>query len=134
VNLADVMDELAAELDTISGLRVYAFPVDQAHPPLAVIGYPETYTYDLTFGRGVDQLTFPVYLLVSKAWDRSSRDELAPYCDGSGARSIKAVLEGGSYAAMSSVRVASATFEVVSVGSVEFLTAVFSVDVYGSGG
>jgi hypothetical protein len=70
---------------------------------------------------------------VGKAWDRTARDDLGAYCDGSGVKSIKQVLEAGVYTAMSSVRVSSATFEVVSVAAVEYLAAVFSVDVYGTG-
>jgi hypothetical protein len=133
VNLADVMDELAAQLDTITGLRVTAFPAAQVQVPAAVVGLPEDITFDLTYGRGVDQMNIPVFVLVGNVWDRTARDEIAAYVDGSGTSSIKAVLEAGTYTAMSSVRVASATFETVSVAAVEYLAATFSVDVYGTG-
>lgn len=134
MNLADVMDELGTALEGITGLRVSPFPADQVQPPAAVVGYPETITFDMTYGRGVDSMQVPVYVLVGKAWDRTARDRLAVYCHGSGASSIKAVLEGGEHTAMSSVRVVSADFQVVTVASVDYLAAVFSVDVFGSGG
>jgi len=97
VILADVMDELAARIDTIDGLRVHAFPPDNVHPPAAIVTYPDEYMYDKTFGRGMDRLTIPVVVLVGKVSDRKSRDQLGAYVDGSGPRSIKGVLETATY-------------------------------------
>jgi hypothetical protein len=94
--LADVMDELAARIDTIVGLRVFAFPPDSVAPPAAVVTYPEDYSYDETYGRGSDRLTIPVVVMVGKLTDRSSRDNLSVYADGSGVKSIKAVIEADS--------------------------------------
>ena len=132
--LSAVMDELAAELDTIAGLRVYAFPADNVPAPAAIVGYPETLTFDTTMGRGVDTAVFPIFLLVGRVTDRTSRDLLGAYCDGTGSSSIKAVLQSGKpWTAMSSVRVASADFTVVTVAGVDYLTAVFTVNVYGTG-
>lgn len=132
--LSTVMDELAAELDTIDGLRVYAYPADNIPAPAAVVGYPESLTFDTTMGRGVDSAVFPIFVLVGRVTDRNSRDLLGAYCDGTGARSIKAVLQAGKpWVAMSSVRVASVEFTVVTVAGLDYLTAVFTVNVYGSG-
>lgn len=128
------MDELATELDTITGLRVYAFPADNIAAPAAVIGYPETITYDVTMGRGVDQIDFPVFLLVGRLTDRTSRDALGAYLNGSGAQSVKQVLLNGKpWVAMSSVRVASAEIEIVSMAGIDYLAAVFTVNVFGPG-
>lgn len=131
--LSDVMDELAARLDTIVGLRVFAFPADNIPAPAAVVGYPETIAFDVSSSRGVDMMTVPIFLLVGRVTDRTARDVLAPFCDGSGPSSIKAVLATQGYVAMSSVRVASADFQVVSVAGVDYLTAVFTVNVHGPG-
>lgn len=134
MNVTAVMDELAAELDTIAGLRVFAFPPDNVPAPAAVVGYPETVTYDVTMGRGVDQIDFPIYVLVGRLTDRTSRDALGAYLNGSGASSIKAVLLAGKpWVAMSSVRVASATIEVITMAGVDYLAATFTVNVYGPG-
>lgn len=92
--LADVMDELAARIDTITGLRVHAFPPDNVAVPAAIVTYPDDYNYDQTYGRGSDRLTIPVVVMVGKASDRASRDELSLYANGSGLKSIKAVVEG----------------------------------------
>lgn len=134
MNLAAVMEEIAVRLDTIAGLRVYAYPADQIQPPAAVVGYPETITYDVTMGRGVDRMEIPLFVLVARQTDRTARDELGPYLDGSGAESVKAVLKGVTWTAMSDVRVASVTVDVVTVAAVDYLAAVFSMDVYGPGG
>lgn len=132
--LSAVMDELAAELDTIGGLRVFAYPTDSVPAPAAVVGYPEKINFDETMGRGVDKATFPVFLLVGRVTDRSAKALLGAYCDGSGTKSVKAVLNAGApWVAMASVRVASIEFTVVTVAGIDYLTAVFTVDVYGTG-
>jgi hypothetical protein len=132
--LSSVMQELADRLDTITGLRVSAFPADNIAAPAAVVGYPESLTFDVTMGRGVDMMTVPIFLLVGRVTDRTSRDKLGAYCDGSGASSIKAKLATQGYTAMSSVRVASVEFTVVAVAGIDYLTAVFTTMVYGPGG
>ena len=132
--LSTVMDELATELDTIAGLRVFAYPTDTAPAPAAIVGYPESLTFDTTMGRGVDTAVFPIFVLVGRVTDRSSRNLLGAYCDGTGAKSIKAVLQAGKpWVAMASVRVASIEFTVVTVAGLDYLTAIFTVNVYGTG-
>lgn len=131
MNLASVMAALATELDKIDGLRVYGWPADQVAAPAAVVGYPSTYSFDQTFGRGSDRMTIPVFVLVGRVDDRTARDVLGAYVDGSGAKSVKAKVEAGSYSAMDSVRVVDVEFLAVSVGGVEYLAAEFSVDVFG---
>lgn len=133
MDLNAVMDELGEELDTIAGLRVYDFPSDHITPPAAVLAWPDEITYDETYGRGMDRLTLPVVVLVGKASDRASRDTLAAYADGSGASSVKAVLEGGTYTSCDSVRVMRAEFDVVRIAGVDYAAAVFDLDVAGQG-
>lgn len=133
MNLADVMDELGAALDTIDGLRVTAWPADRIQVPAAIVGYPISGTFDVTMGRGVDQLEIPVAVVVSRVSARAARDALAPYCDGSGASSVKAALQGATYTAASSVRVRGVEFDPFDYNAVQYLAATFAVDVYGSG-
>ena len=133
MNLADVMDEVAAKLDTIAGLRCFAYPADAVQPPAAIVSYPETITFDETYGRGMDRLTLPVVVVVGKPTDRSSRDALAAYCHGSGARSVKAVVEAGTYTAFDTVRVTSIEFDVVVIAGTDYLAALFDLDVAGAG-
>lgn len=92
--LSDVMDEIAARLDTIDGLRVHAYPADNVAPPAAVVTYPGSIDFDSTYARGMDRIPdLSVVVLVGKVSDRASRDRISAYVNGSGASSIKAVLE-----------------------------------------
>lgn len=96
MNLSDVMDELAARIDAIDGLRVFAYEPDTLQPPAAVVTFPESYDYDATYGRGSDRMTIPVVVMVGRASDRAARGNLSRYVDGSGAASLKAVIEADS--------------------------------------
>lgn len=129
--LADVMQALADRLDTISGLRVYAFVPDSVQPPAAIVAYPETYTYDETMRRGLDRMTIPVYVLVGKVSDRKSRDTLGAYLDGSGSGSFKTVLESGTYSAFATLRVMDVDIAPMTFAGTEYLGAIVLVDVAG---
>lgn len=133
MNLAAVIDDIADELDDIAELNVYPFAAEHVTVPAAVIGYPESYEFDQTYGRGSDRMTLPIFVLVGKVSDRAARDALGAYVNGSGTSSIKANLEGGSYSSFDSLRVQSVEFETISVAGQEFLAGVFSVDVFGDG-
>lgn len=131
--LTDVMDELATQLDTITGLRTHAFPPDGATaPPVAFPGYPE-FDFDGTYVRGMDQWTMPVYVVVGMPNDRAARERIGPFISGSGSSSIKQVLEAGTYAAFDSLRVMSGVVEVIDIAGTSYLAGVFQVDVVGSG-
>lgn len=132
MDLNNVVDELVTRLQTITALRVHAEPPGTVSPPAAVISWPEV-SYDGTYGRGMDTLTLPLVLVVGKASDRIARKTVNAYVNGSGARSIKAVLEAGTYTSFDVIRVASARFEVDSIGGIEFLAAVFSLEITGQG-
>lgn len=131
MNLAAVMDEIGDALDTIAGLRVFAYSADRITPPAAVVGWPDPLTYDQAFARGADRIDLPIYLMVGRVDARSARDDLAAYLDGTGASSVKAVVDGATYTACDSVRVASATVEAITVADIEYLGAVFTVDIIG---
>lgn len=133
MNLADVMDEVGAAAETITGLRVAPYWADRVTPPAAVIAWPDRYDYDATFGRGADRLTLPLIVLVGRVDQRTARDALAAYADGSGARSIKAAVEAGTYTACDSVRVQDCEFSVITVAAVEYLAGTFALDIIGTG-
>lgn len=133
MNLGAVMQAVADRIDTIANLRVYAYPPDSIAPPAAVVTYPGTYTYDATYGRGMDRMELPVVVLVAKPYDRAARALMTKYVDGSGAASIKAVLESGTYTAFDTVRVMGAEFDVIAIGAVEYLAATLQLDIAGQG-
>lgn len=136
MNLADVMDDLAAALRRVEGLRVFAYTEQDVSPPAAVVFWPDTITYDAAMGRGADTIALPVGVLVGELSSRSARDDLAAYLDGSGPRSVKAAIEGydDQATSYSYARVASAapgTYQ--SVGSVDYLGATFTINIVGKG-
>jgi hypothetical protein len=134
MNLADVMDQVGTQLDTIAGLRVHPFPPDRLSPPSAWLGYPEDYEFDKTYGRGMDRINnLPVVVAVAKVSDRKARDLIGVYVNGSGAKSVKAVLEAGTYTAFHTIRVASVNFDILTVGGDDYLAALFLVDIAGQG-
>lgn len=133
MKLDDVMDEVAARLGTIAGLRVFPYPADSVSPPAAIVSYPEKYTFDETYGRGMDRMTLPVVVVVGKPTDRASRDRIAQYCDGAGPASVKAAVEAGKYVACDTVRVTGIEFDVVTVAGTDYLAALFDLDIAGAG-
>lgn len=133
MNVADVMDQIAQRLDTITGLRVFAYPPPKVTPPAAYLPYPESITYDATYGRGSDELAAGVVVVVGKVSERFCRDDLAAYADGAGARSVKAVLESGDYTAFDTVRVSEVTFDVLPIAGVDYLAAMFELQIAGPG-
>lgn len=133
MNLANVMAELATRLQTISGLRVFAFPPDSISPPAAIVSYPDNITFDETYGRGMDRMKLPVVAVVGKVSDRATAPALAAYCDGSGVKSLKSVLESGTYSAFHTLRVESIDFDVVSIAATDYMAALFTIDIAGQG-
>jgi hypothetical protein len=127
------MDQVTTRLDTIAGLRCFGYPPDSITPPAAIVTYPEEITFDSTYGRGADTVTLPVIVAVGKVHDRATRNLVDAYLAGSGAASIKAVIEAGTYTAFDSVRVIRAEFDIVTIGSGDYLAAVFDLDIIGDG-
>lgn len=135
--LGDIMDEMAQKLRQATSLagRTYAYPPASVKAPAAIVSYPEDYTFDATYRRGMDKMTGEVIIVVGRPHERQSRDLLTKYVNGSGPESVKALLDGGqgSYSSCDSVRVSKAEFDVVTIGGVDYLAAVFSVDIAGRG-
>jgi hypothetical protein len=127
------MDQVSTQLDTITGLRCFAYPPDSITPPAAIVAYPEELLFDATYDRGADTMTLPLIVAVGKVHDRNTRNLVDAYCAGSGASSIKAVVEAGTYTAFDTVRVTRAEFDVVTIGSGDYLAAVFDLDIIGNG-
>jgi len=84
---------IATRLATISGLRTSATLPDQPNPPIAVV-FPERVIYDQAFGRGSDEYTFVVLVIVGRIAERTAQTSLDTYCNPSGGSSIKAAIEG----------------------------------------
>lgn len=136
MNLSDVAEEIAARLDTISGLNAFPFPPDSLTPPAAIVLNPQPgdVVYDATYGRGMDRMTLPVIVLGGRSNDQQAHADIRAFLDGSGARSVKAVLQAGTYTSLHTIRVTTGGVDGVQVGGVEYYAAMFDLDITGQGG
>lgn len=134
MNPNDIADELAARLGTIDGLRVSDHPPGSVSPPAGIVSYPERIEFDQLYGRGMDRISnWPIVIVVGKASDRSARVRIMDYAAGTGEKSVKQVLESGAYESFDTIRVASCEFDVVSIAAVDYIAALFSLDIAGPG-
>lgn len=133
--LWDVMQALGAALRTIDDppLRVYPYTESRVTPPAGMVTLPRTFAYDATFHRGSDDLTIPVVIFVGRVDAESSHRTLCAYVDGAGSRSVKEAIEKYETNAYDIAHVLDAQFLVMSVASVDLLTATFRVRVVGRG-
>lgn len=137
MNLHDVMGEVAGRLGTIPRLRAYDHPPANVTPPAAIVTFPvEAMTYDLTYGRGSDRFNLPVVVMVGQADAKAAHKALGEYANGSGPRSVKAVLEANldDYTTFDTLRVTQVEFDIVAMGGVDHLAATFTLDIAGPGG
>lgn len=135
MNLDQVAGEIGTALGSIDGLTVPEWGVRRVVPPFALISLPERIDYDATYGRGSDRIEdWTVLVLLARPEDPGTRTAIAEYADGSGAKSVKAAIEGYAYAACDSVTVTSAEFDVVKYDGVDYLAAMFHLDITGRGG
>lgn len=134
MDLGAVMQEIADQVDTITDLRVFGYPPDSVNAPAAIVTYPGTLDFDGSYGRGMDRIPdLTVVVLVGKVSERTARDRIGQYCNGSGPASIKAVVESGTYTEFDTVRVTSVSFDVIAIAAVEYLAATFTLDIAGTG-
>lgn len=128
-----VMDELGDAVDSIAGLRVDRYPPEAITPPVAIIAYPDAIDYDATYGRGMDRITAAVVVVVGRVSARASKKQLTAYMNGSGSKSIKAAIGDHTPTSYDVARVVSAETDVFEMAGGDYISAVFEVDVVGSG-
>lgn len=135
MDVAASMEQIAERLRTIEDFRAHGFPVGvaQVGAGTGIVSYPSGYTFDSTYQRGSDDVTLPIVVIVGEIYGERTRDRLGEYIAGSGPRSIKGVVESGAYTAFSTVRVPTVEFDTVTLGSVEYLAAIFSAEISGEG-
>lgn len=90
--ISNCRDEIKALLATITDLNAHDTMPGQLTPPAAVV-IPRTMDFDRAMGRGLDEATFRIVLLVSRASERQGQDDLDAYLASSGDRSIKQAVE-----------------------------------------
>lgn len=131
MSIAEIRAGLAANIATISGLRVSAEIPDNPSPPIAVIAL-NNISYDLDFNRGMTLYNFTVTLIVGRVAERDAQRKLDAYA-GNGERSIKTAVQsdrqlGG---AAFDVRLSEmSTIGALNLGEQTYLAADFAIQVY----
>lgn len=131
MSIAEIRAGLAANIATISGLRVAAEIPDNPSPPIAVIAL-NNISYDLAMARGTTLYNFTVTLIVGRVAERDAQRKLDAYA-GDGERSIKSAVQsdrtlGGS--AFDCVLSEMSTLGALNLGEQTYLAADFAVRVY----
>lgn len=134
MDLEQVMDEVAGRLKQIPDfLSVSPHPADSVTVPAAVVGYPEV-EFHTTYARGSDRMTLPIWVLVGRVSEQAARAKMAPWLSGSGSRAVLAVLEASGYTSLDSLTVQRAVPDTITVGTTDYLAAMFECDIIGQGG
>jgi hypothetical protein len=137
VDLAAHMEEVAAQLKLITGLQVFAYPPDKINPPGGAVSYPDGIDYGVTYGgpRGAVRLDgLNIVLLANRATTRQARDTVSGWIAPAGAASVPARLEAHDWTTCDDLTVTRVDFDVVTVGAVDYLAAMFKATVMISGG
>lgn len=115
IDLTTCMDGLAAAFLTVTGVeRSFGYPVEDVVPGDAIVGYPESIEFDLTFGRGADKTTFPVWVICGLVQDASTRAFASALIRDT--NDIKAAVDGSDTIAGGTVRITDAAIDRVLVG------------------
>jgi hypothetical protein len=133
MNVGEVMAEIAAAADEITGLRCFAYPISEANPPTFWLDMPQRVDFDKTYGRGSDEMEFYGYVVVGQTLDRVQAARIGGYMSGSGDASLKRAIEAGTYEACSEVFVTSAEFMWVDVAGTGYPGSKFTITVRGKG-
>lgn len=127
-----IRDRIAVNLATVSGLRTAANVPDLVNPPVAVVSL-EQIAYDGAFNQGLTTLEFTIFVVVSRADERSAQRKLNDFVAPTGASSIKSAVESDRRLnnLVADLRVRSVT----NIGSLqlddqEYMAAEFAVAVY----
>lgn len=134
MKLKAVMEELGDKLRLFTGINVFDYPVDTVTPPAGIISYPERIEYDVTYDRGGDMFwNLPVYMVTDRVDSKSARNQISEWTDPTSNNSVKAYLDKENYSSCDSIQVVNATFDTMSIAGIDYLVAVFELNVSGEG-
>ena len=91
-SITTMRQAIAANLSSITGLRTAALIPEDPKPPIAVVTF-DNVNYDTSMGRGLDEYTFRVIVVVGRVNTRGAEQNLDAFMSGSGASSVKAAIE-----------------------------------------
>jgi hypothetical protein len=89
--LGEIRDAIKETLSTIADVRIYDTVPDQVNLP-AILILPVEANFDKAFGRGHDEWQFDLFVMTSRTVARTSQDSLDAFVNGSGTRSIRALI------------------------------------------
>lgn len=130
---SQVVNGLKTRLATISGLRTFSYQPSQITPP---IGYPvlNTVTYHRAMSGGLVEFDVTVFVVVGRYTDDRAFADLDDYLAYSGAKSIRAAIEGDETlggVAQSLTVVSGASIVNLSQGDADFLQVAVQVLING---
>lgn len=129
-----VREGIATLLDTITGLRVFSHIPGQFAPPAAVVGMPSL-DFDSSMGRGLDEWSCDVWVVVAHQSDKHAEKNLESYLDPTGSKSVKAKLEsdGTLSGTVSDSRVTFAEPVEFVFGDVTYIGLQFTLQIFAEG-
>lgn len=135
MDLAAVMDQVKNRLvGVLPDVNGFAYPPGTVTPPAFIVTYPDRIDLGTSYGNGQSEIeSLPVVLVVGKVSDPDTRDTIALYAAGSGARSVRQILESGTYTAFHTLKVTDCEFSVYQEAANTYLAATFHCDITGPG-
>lgn len=107
MNFSSVAADIRTALATVDGLRLPPYGDRRALPPFAFVAFPESISYDATYGRGKDAWDIQIGVVCGRPDGRPVADLAGEYASGAGDLSIKKAIESGTYTACDRPRVVS---------------------------
>lgn len=113
MNLHTVAQQMRTALDTVPGLVVPEWGVKASGLPAALVGWPESYSFTDTYGRGkAGTEDWPVIVLVAAGSNqRTAYKALAGFLGDAAPGSAVVALEAGPYTACDLVHVVNAEID-----------------------
>lgn len=126
----EILSELSTAASAVDGVTVPArWGERPPRPPMALIEMPDEVVYDAG-GTGFVRLPdVPLVIVCGGPTDPAAFRTAARYADTEGPASVKWMMEGYPYTACSTVRVATASPDVVDLAGTTFLAMIFHIDV-----
>lgn len=133
MNLNLVVDQIGDRLDAIPGYKIFRYPPESVTPPCLIISYPDQVNYDLTNGRGTDEiLGLSITGVVGAVTSLAARRKVMDLAGG-GSGGLKSLIESQSFSSCDDIQIESAQFDVVKITEVDYISVTFSATIVGRG-
>lgn len=135
MDLAAVMDEISAKLfAALPDVNPFPYPARSVTPTSHIISYPERIDYGTSYQNGQSRFeALPVFIVFGKVTELESRNAAAAFVKGSGASSVRQILEAGPYTNLWTLKVTDCEFSTMTEAGNTYLAAEFHCDITGPG-